>query len=192
MKTNILTLTSMLIILSACGPAARYSGTQTYQDGIYSHPDNSASRAAALASRSKVDDLVKETENSSVFLKAGQTDTLFIPENMSTTLNLGKTQGGTSVTITNNNGYSLYPQGYADGFAAGFASSYWPGYYWDSWRYPYYGSSWYWGANPWYYSSSIWWDAWYWNDPWYYSSWYWRRPGYYWGYYDPWYYNRWY
>lgn len=193
MKTNIMTLTGALMILASCGSASQYASSQEFQDGFYSRPAETETRAAVQASRSKVNDLVKETESSQLFLKAGQTDTLFVPENMSTTLKFNKQDNATTVTVTNSPSYSLYPDGYADGFAAGFASSYWPGSYW---RYPYY-SSWYWGANPWYYSG-IWWDRWYWSDPWYSSwywndPWYWGRPGYYWSwYYDPWYHDPWY
>ena len=193
MKTNIMTLAGALMILASCGSASQYASSQEFQDGFYSRPAETETRAAVQASRAKVNDLVKETESSQLFLKAGQTDTLFVPENMSTTLKFNKQDNTTTVTVTNSPSYSLYPDGYADGFAAGFASSYWPGSYW---RYPYY-SSWYWGANPWYYSG-IWWDRWYWSDPWYSSwywnaPWYWGRPGYYWSwYYDPWYHDPWY
>ena len=192
MKTNILVLSGAFLALASCGSASQYASSQQYQDGFYSRPAKTETKADVLASRNKVNELVKETENSTLFLKAGETDTLFIPENTSATLKFNKQDNSTVVTVTNTPAYSLYPDGFAAGYAAGWASSYWPGTYWGSWYYRPYWSSWYWGANPWYYSSSIWWDDWYWGDPWY-NPWYWGRPVYYgWGYswyHDPWYYH---
>ena len=155
------------------------ASNQQYQDGFYSRPSVAETKTAKIATRSRVDELVEETKNSQIFLKAGETDTLYVPENMSTTLKFNKDEGLTSVTVTNTPAYSLYPD-----------SWYWSNLYWNTWTRPYY-SSWYWGANPWYYSS-IYWDPWYW-DSWYYDPWYWGRPGYYWSWYhDPWYYGYWY
>lgn len=174
-KTDILNALGFLLAITSCGTASQYASNQQYQDGFYSRPSVAETKTATLAARSKVSELAEETRNSQIFLKAGETDTLYVPENMSTTLNFDKEQGLTSVTVTNTPAYSLYPD-----------SWYWSNLYWNTWTRPYY-SSWYWGANPWYYSS-IYYDPWYW-DSWYYDPWYWGRPGYYWSWYrDPWYY----
>ena len=73
MKTNIMTLAGALMILASCGSASQYASSQEFQDGFYSRPAETETRAAVQASRSKVNDLVKETESSQLFLKAGQT-----------------------------------------------------------------------------------------------------------------------
>ena len=151
MKTNILVLSGAFLALASCGSASQYASSQQYQDGFYSRPAKTETKADVLASRNKVNELVKETENSTLFLKAGETDTLFIPENTSATLKFNKQDNSTVVTVTNTPAYSLYPDGFAAGYAAGWASSYWPGTYWGSWYYRPYWSSWYWGADPWYY-----------------------------------------
>ena len=153
MKTNILTLICTVLALSACGTASQYASSQKYQDGFYSSHSKAEVQKEIAATKADIDKLVSQTESSRIFLKSGQADTLFIPENMSATLNFNKQNDGTSITVTNAPVYSLYPDSFAAGFAAGVNSSW-----------PYWGSSWYWGSR--YY-----WDAWYCN-PWY-SSWYW-------------------
>ena len=163
MKTYIMTVIGAALMVASCGTTAQYASSgQQFQDGFYSRPAGAEAKEAALAARSEVSDLVKETENSRIFLKAGQTDTLYVPENMSTTLKFDKQSNSTVVTVTNEPSWSLYPDT-------------WTGYYpWSSWYSPF-RYSWYWGANPWYYSS-MYWDPWY-RDPWYYDYWYWGRPG---------------
>ena len=183
MKTNILTLICTVLALSACGTASQYASSQKYQDGFYSSHSKAEVQKEIAATKADIDKLVSQTESSRIFLKSGQADTLFIPENMSATLNFNKQNDGTSITVTNAPVYSLYPDSFAAGFAAGVNSSW-----------PYWGSSWYWGSryywdawycNPWY---SPWYSSWYWDDPWY-----WGRPYYGWAWYhDPWYHNPWY
>ena len=120
-KTDILNALGILLAMTSCGSASQYASNQKYQDGFYSRPSATETRTATLASRSKVDELVEETKNSQIFLKAGETDTLYVPENMSTTLKFNKDQGITSVTVTNEPVYSLYPESY-----------YWYGPYWNT------------------------------------------------------------
>ena len=184
MKTNILTVIAASLALSACGSAAQYASSgQQFQDGFYSRTAGIQTKEADYATRSEVGELVKETENSRIFLKAGQTDTLYVPENMSTTLRFDKQSNSTVVTVTNEPSWNLYPDSWY-----GYGSS-----WWDPWYSPF-RWSWYWGANPWYYSS-MYWDPWY-RDPWFGDPWYWHRGGMYWSwYYDPWYspwYSHWY
>ena len=183
MKTNILTIAGTLLMLSACGTASQYASSQQFQDGFYSRPANSEIKAANTASKSEVSSLINETENSRIFLKAGQTDTLFVPENMSTTLKFDKQSNSTVVTVTNTPSYSLYPEAYMN-----YGYSYWPGMYWSSWYSPWQFTI-GWGVDPWIRYN---WNPWYWGDPWY-SSRYWYDPwfygpDYYWAWhYDPWY-----
>ena len=130
-KTDILNALGFLLAITSCGTASQYASNQQYQDGFYSRPSVAETKTATLAARSKVSELADETRNSQIFLKAGETDTLYVPENMSTTLNFDKEQGLTSVTVTNTPAYSLYPD-----------SWYWSNLYWNTWTRPYY-SSWY-------------------------------------------------
>ena len=74
MKTNILVLSGAFLALAGCGSASQYASSQQYQDGFYSRPAKTETKADVLASRNKVNELVKETENSTLFLKAGETD----------------------------------------------------------------------------------------------------------------------
>lgn len=180
MKTQITLLITAMIALTACGSTAKFAGSdQQFQDGIYYRYSNKAETVTPDYSN-EVAALAEKTRRSEVYLKSGQVDTLFIPENMSATLSFNKKDTTTTVTLFNssdinfNFGYS--PSWYRWGWDM------WPSYWhtyggWYSWAWdPWYG-------NPWYY------------NPWYYSSWYgpgWYNPWHYAGWYNPWYWDSWY
>ena len=52
MKTNIMTLAGALMILASCGSASQYASSQEFQDGFYSRPAETETRAAVQACRS--------------------------------------------------------------------------------------------------------------------------------------------
>ena len=61
MKTNILVLSGAFLALAGCGSASQYASSQQYQDGFYSRPAKTETKADVLASRNKVNELDRKS-----------------------------------------------------------------------------------------------------------------------------------
>ncbi|MCQ2148507.1 MAG: hypothetical protein MJZ16_13495, partial [Bacteroidales bacterium] len=204
MEIHKLTAAAVLAVsltLASCATSAQYaqnSGSQKFQDGAYNVAVSTVKEDNAKA-KANVAQLSQKTQGSTIYLKQGQTDSLFIPEHMSATLKLHKKDSSTVITL------------YDMDDSYGYSSSWW------AYRPWYYGgiyNSWY---SPWHYGYGFgpyhhWamYDPWYWDygfySPWTYSSLYWDPffyDPYYWGYgygyygfgygfaYNPWYFGYW-
>ena len=179
MKTRTILIISALVALTGCGNAAHWgssSSSQRFEDGIYRKVET-VNRETRDSIRFETDALASKTRETQLYLKKGQSDTIFVPENKAAHIVLQDNYNALTIpteTIT------LSPWYYSTTWAYGM---YRPWYYsdWYTWRSwdPWFWSSWSW--NPWYWDSWYW-GSWHWNswhtwDPWYWSSWYW----------DPWY-----
>ena len=134
MKTRtIITISALLMALTSCGSAAQYArdaSGQKYRDGIYYEPETTMETVASETSQ-EVDALIAKTKNSSIYMKSGEkVDTLFIPDNKITRIDLDKNTNTTTVTL-----YDSYP---------------YDSWYMGAWRAyrPWYYSSFYWGPIP--------------------------------------------
>ena len=178
MKKHLTLIVLAALMLASCASMAEYSATtssQRFQDGVYSRP-----AVAVPAADGEIAALAQKTKDSRVYLKRGQIDTLYIPENKAASFRYSWADSTTTVTLYDEYDYFGYsPWG---------PSWYSPWRYgWYGWGSPYY--SWY---SPWRWGSPWYWSSWSFYDPWYYSSWY-YDPWYYgsWGY-SPWYWDSWY
>lgn len=176
MKKHLTLIVSATLMLASCASVAEYSqsaSSQRFQDGIYSRANTSVVSDAA---QSKVAALVEKTRGTSLYIKHGAVDTLYIPENKAAQFKFNWADSTTTMTLVDENAYyGLY----------GWNSPLWYGSYYGG----LYGG-WY-GYRPWgfgYYSPWSWygWNSWYWDYPWGFSpfawnSWYW----------DPWYWDPW-
>ena len=150
MKTNILTLSVLLLAVSACGTANQLASSgQRFEDGIYYTPSEDE---LITTSDQEVQNLVAETSASEIYRVRDLGDTVVISSENPVTI-------VTAPDIDIWMGYTPYSWAYSS----------WNYWYYSPWRYdPWYYSSWYyspWHYDPWYYSS------WY-YDPWYYDRWY--------------------
>ncbi len=176
MKTNITLLLAATLALSACGSASRIASSgQQYKDGIYYRPEP-IPQEVLHASAQEVNSLVRETKGSEIYLRSGQNDTLFIPDDMSAAFKFDKKAGTTTVTVFQDAPKVDLWLGYPP-----YSSWSYPSWRYNSWAY----SPWYrnWGWDPWYanpYWDPIYYRHWAW-DPWYPGGF-----GYPWGW-DPWY-----
>lgn len=119
MRTKTLFLLSAAVTaFTACGTSAQYSSRQEYQDGIYNRTTPIAERAQQAVANKEIGALVSETQSSQIFLRSGQSDTLYVPEN-----------GVTSIQFNNDKSKTVTVFGDTDTYIASnpwhYQSSYW-------------------------------------------------------------------
>ena len=184
MKRHIIITLAALAALTSCVSMTRVAQdtSSRYQDGIYYAL--STSNPVTEVSDTETQALINKTRGSQIFLKnEDKLDTLFIPENMSATLQFNDNNKLSSITLNERSNWNTY----------------WGYSYLGSPFYPYYSSILY---NPYslrsriYYRDMVWtfgWDPFYypWFDPFYWDIYY--SPYYYSSlYYSPFYYDYWY
>ena len=189
MKRHIIITLAALAALTSCVTVTRVAQdtpSSRYQDGIY-YALSTSNPVTAEVSDSETQTLINKTRGSQIFLKNDQkVDTLFIPQNMSATLQFNDNNSLSSITL-NERPYwnTFYPY-----------NSVWYNPYSLRSRIYYRDMVWTFGWDPFYYR---WYDPFYWDiyySPYYYSSWYyspfyydyWYSPFYY-GYYPHYYYD---
>ncbi len=83
MKTRTILIISALVALTGCGNAAHWgssSSSQRFEDGIYRKVET-VNRETRDSIRFETDALASKTRETQLYLKKGQSDTIFVPEN---------------------------------------------------------------------------------------------------------------
>lgn len=187
MKTHLTFFAMALVLaLSSCGTATSLTqNDQQYRDAVYYRKPSLSKTDRSIAS-ARTEGLVAKTQGSDIYLKRGQTDTLFIPDGKFASIRFDRRDSTTTVNLfdyntTYNSWNYNWPYGYAWGnpywygphFGIGFSfwhgpwGPWYPGAYWawaDPFWYPYY-------FDP-FYCDPFYWDPFYyhyaWNHHWHY------------------------
>ena len=79
MKKHLTLIVSAALMLASCASVAEYSqtaGNQRFQDGVYSRPVRTTAPSAV---QSEASALAEKTRGTSIYLRRGRIDTLYIP-----------------------------------------------------------------------------------------------------------------
>ena len=186
-KLTALAVMAASVILSSCGISAQYAenaSKQKFQDGAYKTviASTSADEDSHLA---MVDELKEMTKGSKLYIKTGNTDTLFIPERMSATLKFSKRDTSTVVTLMDvEDSWYTYRPWYSSYYSWGYPF-YMDSFAWHSW-YHYHPFGFYHPYSyftPWSHIYTGYYDPWFMWDMAFYDPWYSPFNGY--GFYSP-------